>query len=232
MPVSARALVTLAEARDWLNLAASNTVEDAELERVIDDISDRFHREARREFKVSGTNPQTRLFEVEPLGRRQPIYVDGDYRGDRNRWARTVRVGDLTSFTSVSVIDTDWTTTLESVTLSKVTGHPMVREPWEPIRELEFSSAVTALSAGMRVSVTGSFGFPSVPPSVRQAVLEGIAAAVDRDVEHYRQDMMPTSAGSTAAGTTVYVGGGRQRLLSLPPSVLAVAWDYRDTSIG
>lgn len=231
MPVGPRALVTLAEARDWLNVAASNTVEDTELERVIDDISDRLHQEAGREFKVSGTNPQTRLFEADPPGRRQPVYIDGDYVGDQNVARRIVKVGDLTSFTAVSIIDTNWTTVLEAVTLGKVTGRPLVRQSWEPITALEFLDTVTSLQAGMRVSVTGNFGFPSVPGNVRQAVLDAVAATVDRDVEHYRQDL-GTTAAPGEGGNTIVIGGGGQRLLSMPRTSLAVAWSYRDSTIG
>lgn len=226
-----RDLVTLAETKDWLNIAILNVVDDTEIARVITDVSDRFHQEAEREFKVVGATPQTRVFEVDPPGRRQPLYIDGDYVGDRNIGRRVVRVGDLTSFTAVSVIDSDWTTVLEAVALGSVTGRPLVRQEWEPIRELEFKDTVTALSVGMRLSVTGTWGFPAVPGNVRQAVLDAVAVILDRDVEHYRLDIGAASAGREG-GTTIVVGGGRQKLLSMPPSSLAVAWSYRDANLG
>ena len=34
--------------------------------------------------------------------------------------------------------------------------------------------------------------------------------------------------GGTGAGNVIVMTGGRQRLLSLPSSALAVAWRYRD----
>lgn len=225
-----RALVSLAETKDWLERQNLDTSNDLDLARVINDISDRFHEEAEREFKVVGTNPQTRLFEVGTLGRRQPYYVDGDYLGDRNAQRRRIKVGDLTSFTAISILDTDWTTVLESPSLTKVVGRPLNRKPWEPITELEFRYDVTSLGAGLRVSVTGNFGFPAVPGTVRQAVLDAIAANMDRDVEHYRQDLGVVD--QQEGTTTVLVGGGRQRLLSMPPASLAVAWSFRDQNVG
>lgn len=234
MPVGPRDLVTLADTKDWLNVATLNVVNDTEIQRVITDISDRFHQEAEREFKVVGANPHTRTFEVDPPTRRQPLYIDGDYVGDRNVGRRVVKIGDLTSFTAVSIIDTNWTTVLEAVALASVTGRPLVRQEWEPIRELEFLDTVTSLNAGMRVTVTGSWGFPAIPGNVRQAVLDAIVSVLDRDVEHYRQDLGGTGGSrSSESGTTVVmVGSGRQRLLSMPPSSLAVAWSYRDTTLG
>jgi hypothetical protein len=229
--VGSRALVGLRETKDWLNQQQIQTENDLELVRVINDISDRFHQEAGREFKVVGTNPQTRTFVVEPIGRRLPYYVDGDYLGDRNRMRRTVQIGDLASLTSASIIDADWTTVLEAVAAGDVTAHPLNRQAWEPITELEFQTDVTALGYGMRVSVTGSWGFPLVPGDVRQAVLDAVAAVMDRDVEHYRQDL--GSVGQQGETGTVVVVGGRSgsRLIALPPAAQAVAWRYRATAI-
>ncbi len=232
--IGTRALVGLSETKDWLQSQNIDTSNDLDLVRVINDISDRFHQEAEREFKVVGTNPQTRIFQVEPAGRRQPHYIDGDYIGDTNIARRRVRIGDLASFTTVSILDTDWTTVLQTPAPSLVTALPINRQPWEPIRELELRYDVTSLSPGMRLSVTGVWGFPSVPGNVRQAVLDAVAAIMDRDVEHYRTDLgfAGTTQGTASGSTVVMVGSGRQRLLSMPPSTLAVAWSYRETTIG
>ena len=234
--IGTRALVGLSETKDWLQSQNIDTTNDLDLVRVINDISDRFHQEAEREIKPVGTNPQTRLFQVEPMGQSQPHYIDGDYQGDRNYMRRRVRVGDLTSFTAVSILDTNWTTVLETPALTNVTALPMNRQQWEPVRELEFRYDVTSLGAGMRVSVAGTWGFPAVPGNVRQAVLDAVAAIMDRDVEHYRQDLGSSRSGTAEAAsggsTVVMVGSGRQRLLSMPPASLAVAWSYRETTIG
>jgi hypothetical protein len=86
---------------------------------------------------------------------------------------------------------------------------------------------------GQRVAVTGSFGFPSVPGDVRQAVLDAVAATMDRDVEHYRADLGTTGSQGQQGegGTVVMIGRTGGRLLSLPPASQAVAWRYRATSI-
>jgi len=175
---------------------------------------------------------KTRTFVVEPMGRRQPWYIDGQYMGDMNRNARTIRVGDLAAFTAVSIIDDDWTTVLETPALGLITGHPLVRQAWEPIRELELQSSVTSLGYGMRVSVTGTWGFPAVPGDVRQAVLDAVAAVMDRDVEHYRADLGFSQMQQGQGGTVVMMSGGGQRMLSMPPGTLAVAWRYRDQNVG
>ena len=102
------------------------------LARVINDVSDRIHYEAAREFKVAGVNPQVRLFPIENVSSPDPWYVDGQYMGDRNIWSRTVSVGDLAATpTLVRILDTDWTTSLETVAAGDITAHPITREPWD-----------------------------------------------------------------------------------------------------
>lgn len=226
-----RSLVSLAETKDWLNQQNIDTNNDLELARVIVDISNRFHEEAGREFKADGTNPQTRTFIAEPAGRRLPWYIDGEYVGDYNPLRRRLKVGDMTAVTTVELLDTDWATVLDTPVLADVALLPSNRQSWEPITELEFHSDVTSLTHGMRVRVTGSWGFPAVPGDVRQAVLDAVAAVMDRDVEHYRQDLGAASQEGDA-GTVVMIGGRTgSRLLSLPPASVAVAWRYRAATI-
>jgi hypothetical protein len=227
--LSTRALVGLAETKDWLQQQNLNVTSDLELVRVINDISDRIHYEAAREFKPYGTNPAVRLFDVLYTGRRDPWYVDGQFMGDLNTRSRTVRVGDMASApTLVRILDRDWATVLETVTA--YSSLPLVREPWEPIRELQFADTVGVLSAGQRVEVTGAWGFPAVPGNVRQACLDAVAQVMDRDVEHYRQDLAPQLSGGES--NVIMIGGGSQRLLSLPPAAMAVAWSYREPWLG
>lgn len=225
-----RALVGLAETKDWLQQQNIDTANDLELARVINDVSDRFHQEAEREFKPIGTNPATRTFEVMPVGVIEPHYVDGVYLGDTNVTRRTVKIGDLTTLTSVAIYDRDWTTLLSSPSLSLVSQMPLVRQPWEPVTAITFHPTVTALTTGMRIVVTGTWGFPAVPGNVRQAVLDAVASIMDRDVTHYRQDLGMNS--QSDGGTTIVMGSGSQRMISLPPSALSVAWSYRVTSVG
>lgn len=215
-----RALVSLPEVKDWLKQLNVDVTSDLRIVRVINDISDRFHEEAEREIKPYGTNPATRSFPIEQMGPTSPRYIDGVYMGEAGPYSRMVAIGDLTSFTQVQIIDsTDWTTVLETVTLSKITAWPTVRKPWEPITHLEFLPTVTALYSGMRLAVTGVWGFPLVPGTVRQAVLDAVAWALDTDVEYYREDL------------SVAAGGPATVQLSLPPAALAVAEDFRSVSL-
>lgn len=227
------ALVGLAETKDWLQQQNINTTNDLELARVINDVSDLFQSEAGREIKSTSTvaAPETRTFEAPLGGQRDVWYIDGDYMGDRATWRRTLRVGDLTSFTQVQIYDTDWTTVLETVSpLTKISSLPTPRKSWEPIRALQFNSTVTALGEGMRVAVTGVWGFPTVPGKVRQAVLDEIALVMDRDVEHYRQDN--ASPPPSDGGNVVVIGNNTGRLLALSPRAQAVAWSLREISVA
>jgi hypothetical protein len=132
--------------------------------------------------------------------------------------------------TQVQILDNDWATVIETVATADMTLHPTVRQTWEPIRRIELHDDVAALEPGMRVAVTGTFGFPAVPGDVRQAVLDEVANVMDRDVEHYSQDLAPNTGGETA--TNVIVLGNRPRFLSMNPRSLAVLWSYRDLYIG
>src|SRR5262245_13293266 len=227
--LSTRALLTLAETKDWLQMNEIATGEDLDLVRVINAVSQRLHNEAEREFKVVGTNPQTRQIAIEQLAKREPIYVDGDFRGYADRAARTVAIGDLASAAQVQIIDTDWTTVLQTVASGKYALKPLNRQPWEPATLIEFAPDVIGLMLGYRVSITGNFGFPAVPEDLRQAALDSVAAFYDRDSIHWRQDLTPLP-GSAEAGTTILFGAS-QRLLSLPPSAIATAWSYYESAV-
>jgi hypothetical protein len=121
---------------------------------------------------------------------------------------------------------------LETVALADITALPSPRGSGEPVTELEFQSDVNGLSYGQRVAVTGSWGWPTIPGDVRQAVLDAVAAVMDRDVEHYRQDLGAGGGQQGDTGTVVVVGGrSGGRLLSLTPPAQAVAWRYRASHI-
>ena len=196
--VGTRALVSLAETKDWLNQQNIETGEDLELVRVINDVSDRIHYESGREFKAkdSGT---ARTFEVPTYG-------------------YCVYVGDLATLTTaspaVSIANREGTV-IKTLDSSEVTTYPLNRESWAPITKLEFNrTSSPLLIPGQRVTVNGTWGFPAIPGNLRQAALDAIAYTLDRDVEHYRQDL-----GAVAGGEVTL-------MLALPPSALEVANSY------
>lgn len=162
-----------------------------------------------------GTNPQTRVFDVEPA----------------NAYYHSISIDDLAAAPSqVQIIGSDWTTVMATVSSGDYTLYPRVRATWQPIRKILFRSTVLPLRYGYRVSVTGTWGFPAVPGTVRQAVLDAVAENMDRDVEHYTQDLGPQPTGQ---GTNVIVfGSNRPQVISLPPSALAVAQQFRDPIVG
>ena len=212
--VSTRALVKLPEVKDWLQQQNLTVSEDLELVRVINDVSDRIYYESGgREFiaKDSGT---TRTFDVSNYG--YCIYV-----------------GDLASLTTASpaiTVSNHEGTAIKTLNPSDVTLYPLNREPWEPIRKLEFSRLTSPLlSPGYRVAVTGTWGFPSVPGNIRQAALDAIAAIMDRDVEHYRQDLGSLQG---EGGNVVVLQSPQQMYISLPPGAFAVARSYKDPLLG
>ena len=188
-PLSARALVGLAETKDFLQVANVSTTNDLEIVRAINDVSELAHSVAEREFKTFDTTATARLFSVD----------DFAYRN------RIVRVGDLASAPSlVRVLASDWTTVVSTVAVGDYTAHPTNRETWAPIRALEIKSTVLRPAYGQRVEVTGNWGFPAVPGHLRQAVLEAVAARLDRDVEHYSQDVAPRAEAGRRHGVAGY----------------------------
>ena len=83
----------------------------------------------------------------------------------------------------------------------------------------------------MRVSVTGNFGFPSVPEEIKQVAKELVEYKLDRDVEHPRTDFNPQAA-QTAEGATVVINQARPMILPMPPEQWATVVRWRDPVVG
>lgn len=212
--LGAQALVGLQEAKDWLNERNIEAGDELELAETIDAVSVAVINEAGREFVTySTTATESRLFSV-----------DFD-----SYWNRTVKVGDLTAVSAVEFLDYTGTLQTTVTTASQLVLHPRNRKPWEPITRLEFTSAVPTPPLSGSVRVTGTWGFPAVPADIKRAVLDGVAAQYDRQVEHYQQDLGPQASG---AGTNVVVFAGRPQMLDLPPSTLATARRYQEPQVG
>jgi hypothetical protein len=214
--VSTRALVGLYETKAWLASTGQDTTDDLTVVRLINAVSDEVHRFTGREFKVSGTNPQTRTFDVDRVAQRYGY----------------VNVGDMTSFTSVQTVDTDWATVLETVPTASIQALPLVRATGDPIRALRVNFTLGSLTwrGGYQVKVTGNFGFPSVPEDVRHAVMDTIAYRRDRDVEHPR-DTLSAVPGVNDAGAAVVLAA-QPRILAFPPDVYATLIKYRAPVVG
>ena len=109
--------------------------------------------------------------------------------------AGRIHIGALTTTpTQVRVLDKDGTA-VETVAAGDIISLPRQRAPWEPVNRIQLTSDTIGLQADYVVEVTGVWGYPSVPGNVRQAVLEAISAALDRDVEHYSTDLGAQAAG-------------------------------------
>lgn len=205
--LSDRALVTLAETKDWLNQQNIDPTEDLELVRVINDVSDRIHQEAGREFKPNGTNPQTRQFTVDFCTRVLEL-------GDSD-------LATLSTSSPITMTAYDWSTTAITFTTADARGLPLIRKPWEPITRLELrQNAGGYFMPGYTINITGNWGFPAVPGNIRQAALDAIAYVVDRDVEHWRQDLAAVSTGEVTL------------MLSLPPAAQDAANSYNKLFVG
>jgi hypothetical protein len=214
--LSARALVTLPETKDWLQRQNVETVNDLELVRVINDVSELAHAEAGREFKrVDTTSSATvRLYDVDEMA-----YFN-----------RRIAIDDLsTTPTLVRIIANDWTTPVTTVSTSDMALYPLSREPWAPITAIQLKSTVIRPAIGQRLEVTGVWGFPAVPGDLRQAVLDEVANVMDRDVEHYAQDLSPVTAGGAQ---NVVVFGGRPAFLPANPKSLSIFRRYQKPLVG
>jgi hypothetical protein len=203
--LSLRALVGLAEMKGWLKQQNLSVTNDIEVVNAINDVSDRIHQEAGREFKPITAGPGVvRLFDVDSLS--------------VNR--RQVFVGDLASApTLIRILDKDGVAQA-TVASGDYSLYPRIREAWEPIQRIRFSSDVTQLAYESVVEVTGTWGFPAVPGNLRQATLDAVAYILDRDVEHYRQDL------------EAMTGGGVTLMLALPPSTLEAVAVYKTPTYG
>lgn len=230
--LSARALVGLRETKDWLENNNIDTSDDLKITGLINSVSEEAHKLARREFKVAGTNPQTRIIPIFQRGATSPRYIDGQYVGDFSDYNRLVKLGDMASVpTLVETLSTDWSTVVETVSSANMVFLRDELDPVSgPIRWLYLNTAAYPLSVGYQVRVTGNFGFPSVPEDVKQAVKDTVAYRMDRDVEHPRETL-GAIPGVNDAGASVILAE-RPRLLAFPPEPYATLIKYRDPVVG
>lgn len=209
--LSDRALVGLGETKDWLAQRNVDTSNDQKIVQSINGASEEIMRVSGREFKPHGTNPEERIF----------------YLG----WnGNTVDVGDLqtatTASTSISVYQTETATLLTTFASTDYIALPQNREPWRPVTGIYFQRGSWGYNRSDNyLSVTGYWGFPQVPENIKHATMDTVAFWLDRDVEHFRQDLGIGNTGE--AGQTVFVGGSMPTVFSLPPEAYKIAIGYR-----
>lgn len=209
--ISTRALVGLGETKDWLSRKNIDTGDDLKIVQRINAASERIIDVAGREFKPNTAGLTARSFDVSP-------YDNGG----------AFHIGDLATLTSATASFTDLHTGTLVQTLdltADVVAMPRNRKPWEPIVAFKFLTSATGYQAGNVLNVTGTWGFPAVPEDVKHACMDTVAFWLDRDVEHFRQDLGAIPGGSEG-GQTVIVGSA-PTLFPLPPEAFSIARSYR-----
>jgi hypothetical protein len=140
-----------------------------------------------------------------------------------------VDVGDLATLSSASTSATitsfETGASVRTLVETDYDGMPYNRKAWEPVTTLKFRSSVVAgLNYNNLLNVTGYWGFPSVPEDIRHATMDAVAYWLDRDVEHFRQDLGIGAGGE--AGQTVFVGSSPPTVFPLPPESYRIATSY------
>jgi hypothetical protein len=86
---------------------------------------------------------------------------------------RGLPIGDAAAVSQVELFDYDGTTSLGVIDPALYILLPRVRETWEPFTRIRFPYRPTAqpilLAPGRTLHLTGTWGFPVVPPDLRQA---------------------------------------------------------------
>jgi hypothetical protein len=170
--LATRALCTLEDAKLYAKVDLDDTSDDMELINLINAASDAILDLADREFKLDGTNPQTRKFDF-------PEALTPQWRA----WA--LAIGDLTTRTSVTIKNRLDGATVQTMLTADIDDLPRVRRSWQPITALRLRNLV--YSDDYYAEVVGSWGFPLVPPKIRQACKVTVATWYDRDIRTFSE---------------------------------------------
>lgn len=162
-------LAEVAEVRDFLQKPSGDREQDTAIANALSAASSLICEWAGREFIALGTNPATRLFEIGGYAR-----------------AREIPISDLSAVpTAVSTIDADGATVETLTVADDIVALPLVRKPWQPITSLRIRPSAASLSASYLLSVTGTWGFPTVPEDVKQACIVTVGIWIRRDVQAF-----------------------------------------------
>lgn len=226
-----RALCTIAEVKRLLpnyqepTDSAEQAAADLAIGDWIDSASQRIYEVSGREF-LSNLDPgtqaandwpapptETREFEVSILPNTPVDPVVGTRR------ARLLPVGDMQAVTALQYGDPWVTASRFTIATTDYRAKPLVRAPWQPIRQLHLLADVWS---GQSYFVTGKWGFPAVPMDVREACQEQVAIWTGRDLQTFTRTFLE------AAGAGGTPGEPRQ----LAQSVYDVAIAYNIPEVG
>ena len=188
-------LVTLAQAREFLQKQSVDTSQDSILQNVISRASAAVMEFTEREF-APATASATRVFDVEIIGQTLVSFAPYDCR-------------------SVSAVTVD--ADVSAVTLSsaeyRLYPNPAADGVYTGIRVMPFGISVGSVPWRHRqVSVTGAWGFSSVPVDVQHWTLVTVAEWMRKDVAAFstvynlaedkvdRPEMLPAAARAGLAG--------------------------------
>ena len=216
--LSTTALVGLGETKDWLGIRQVDTSQDLKIVQRINAASKRIAEVAGREFKPSSAVAAERSFDI----------YWSDMYGIKH-------IGDLatlsTASTSATFTNSDTFDVIQTLDLdADVIALPRNRASWQPITSIRFLGSASGYRLGNVLNVTGFWGFPSVPEDVKHAAMDTVAFWLDRDVEHFRQDLGAVP-GSSEGGQTVIIGSS-PTVLPLPPEAFSIAKSYRPKLVG
>lgn len=162
--LSTRALCSLDDVKQYVNLS-DEVDEDELLIRLINSASEAIYTITDREFLPIGSNPQTRTFDA------TEVYANG-----------FLYLGDFTDIDSVSIYD-DYDNLVETMDMDDVISLPRNLKPWEPYQAIKLRHQ--ALQSNYYLDVTGTWGFPSVPEEIRQAVIVTVSIWHARDIADF-----------------------------------------------
>lgn len=155
-------LCSLDDVRDALGLKPEETGDDEKLHRRISAVSERIARSTGREFVArerAFTDPANPVFGslTDPVTTRTFIADGGTH----------LRVGDLRELTSATAngVAAD----ISGWQLLPYTGPPY------PLIEYALASA-TRYYSGVKIIITGRFGWPEIPEPIRQACIDQVVA--------------------------------------------------------
>ena len=173
--MAARDLCALSDVLGYVPGYTSVTAIDTQLGALITSQSTDVYEDTSREFTPRVTNPSTRLFEI----------------GEWEREQREVLIGDLasTSGLTITILGED-DTVLQTLDSGAYRLLPLTqdRDAWDPITSIELRrvaatpSTPAALGCGYQLQVAGTWGFPSVPPNVTQAVAKLVIVRYVNDI--------------------------------------------------